>query len=57
MASQWKSGWPTQALCDLDKLVSTVHLTSDDLLSHSIVELFLSCIGLEDTVKVVRLTL
>lgn len=37
--------------------VFTVHLTSDNLLSHSIVELLLSCIGLEHTVKVVRLTL
>lgn len=33
------------------------HLTFDNLLSHRIVELLLSCIGLEDTVKVVRLTL
>lgn len=37
--------------------VPTVHLTFDNFLSHRIVELLLSCVGLEDTVKVVRLTL
>lgn len=36
---------------------STEFLTFDNLLSHSIVELFLSCVGLENAVKVVRFTL
>lgn len=36
---------------------TSVTLTSDDLLSHSVVELHLSGAGLEDAVEVVRLSL
>ena len=32
-------------------------LTSDNLLSHSVVELLLCCVGLEHAVKVVRFAL